>query len=187
MHTAEHTRSDISRRELLELIPGLELIAVRALGNVDDARDVVQEVLARAIATVEGGGGRRITGTLAAFVHGIAVHVIADLHRARARTIPSSPVIDAARGSEANTLDSLIDDEERSAVAAAVARLDPSDRELLHRCFVDGQQVAVIARATGEPAARIRKRKSRALQRIRDLLRENPRGHVSQLPATKKT
>ncbi len=63
---------------------GLELISRRALGDSEDARDAVQEILARAVAAIRGG---RVPPEvpLGAFVHGIAKHVIADMLRRRMR------------------------------------------------------------------------------------------------------
>jgi RNA polymerase sigma-70 factor (ECF subfamily) len=185
--TAEHkspspARPDVAA-QLLELVPGLELIACRALGNRDDARDAVQEVVARALAALE--SGRVIKETIAAFVHGIAMHVIADVHRARAKTVAGSSAIETLPADQASQLDLLIDGQEREALAAALSRLQEDDRHLLRRCFVDGEHIADIARDTGERADRIRKRKSRALQRLRELLRAA--GHISRDHATRES
>ena len=155
---------------------GLEIVAVRALGDVEDARDAVQETLSRALAAIR--GDRVSPGTpLEAFVYGIAHHVIADIHRRRGRErgVVGDPAAVAAPGPTA--LDALVRAEEREALARALTTLPAADRELLEQCFVQGERVAVIADRLGEPADRIRKRKSRALERLRQGLRDSTGGH----------
>jgi RNA polymerase sigma-70 factor (ECF subfamily) len=166
------------REELTAMIPSLEIIVGRALGAGDDARDAAQEILARALKAID--EGRYIRESLGAFVHGIAVHVIADVRAARDR-MPVADVSPDAVATESGDgpLDRLIGEQERITVEAALARLDPRDRELLRRCFVLGQKISDIAAAMGEPAARIRKQKSRALQQLRALLGPDGRdGHT---------
>ena len=148
------------------LAGGLEIVAARALGDLEDARDVVQETLARALAAIR--SGRVPPGTqLEAFVYGIARHVIADVLRRRARdnVAAADPVGLAAPGPSA--LEALIRAEERALLAKALAVLSSPERELLDLCFVQGERVSAIAARLGEPADRVRKRKSRALERLR--------------------
>jgi DNA-directed RNA polymerase specialized sigma24 family protein len=65
----------------------------------------------------------------------------------------------------------------------ALASLPAVDRELLECCFVQGERVAAIAARTGEPADRIRKRKSRALERMREVLSRSAGSHETpQVP-----
>ncbi|MEX2154968.1 MAG: sigma-70 family RNA polymerase sigma factor [Gemmatimonadaceae bacterium] len=160
--------ADRRSSELVTLVPGLEIIVTRALGPGDDARDAVQEVLARALAAIE--QDRPIHGPFAAFVHGIAVHVIADALRARDRHRVSEAEPDSLPAVIPDALERLIDAQEQEAVNRALALLDPDERDLLRRCYVDGEKTAAIADDVGEPASRIRKRKSRVLQRLRGLL-----------------
>lgn len=170
------TDPDRQRAELITLMPGIELVLIRALG-VEEGRDASQEVLARACAAIA--RGRPIHGPLGAFVYGIAQHVIAD-SRASVRDAELDDDALAAPGPDA--LEALITNEERDAMLRAVDRLDPEERELLRRCFVNGETTAAVASDLGEPASRIRKRKSRALERLRGLLnavrppRHTPRG-----------
>jgi RNA polymerase sigma-70 factor (ECF subfamily) len=159
------------------LAAGLEIVAVRALGNRDDARDAVQETLARALEAVRGG---RIPPSvpLEHFVHGIAKHVIADVlrrrHRERAHDADPDLVVHPA----ASSLEALVRAEDRERVRRALAQLPAADRELLRRCFVDGDRLVDIAQSLGEPPERVRKRKSRALERMRVLLGGLPERHV---------
>ena len=142
------------------------MVALRAFGAPDLADDVAQEVLARGIAAAQSG---RLTpdDNVGAYLHGIARHVIADTRRAQGREpqVPSSvepsPVAAVALGE-------LITEEERARVRGALARLSERDRAILRLAFYDDLNSAEIASRLGEPAARIRKRKSRALNRLRE-------------------
>ena len=154
--------------ELPALVPRLEIIMRRALGGGEDARDAVQEVLQRALAALS--RGHEIQVALGAFVYGIAQHVIADVLRERSRAAGASHAVDGLVAPEHHPLDELIDAQQRDHVSRALRHLRPEERTLLERCFVRGETVAEIARQTGERADRIRKRKSRALERLRDVL-----------------
>ncbi len=160
---------------IAEIRDGLEIVAVRRLGNRDDARDAVQETVARLLARVRE-GAIATEGELAPIAWGIARHVIADVLRERAR--PLADVADVESRTR-GPLDQLISDDETRRVRRALERLSPDDRLLLHRCFVDGEKIGRIADALGEPAERVRKRKSRALQRLAALLNadDQPSGH----------
>lgn len=158
---------------------GLELISRRALGDSEDARDAVQEILARAVAAIRGG---RVPPEvpLGAFVHGIAKHVIADVLRRRMRDRLADHPVESLPTHHPSPLETLISGEERERVRRALARLSPNDRDLLDACFMHGARVVDIAARTGEPAERVRKRKSRALERLRALLADTgAAGHSS--------
>lgn len=175
--SADRSASDpVMARFPQAIAGGLEIVAVRALGDVDEARDAVQETIARALAAIR--NDRVPPGVpIEAFVYGIARHVITDVHRRRARD--GTPTVDpgAVHAPDPSPLDALIQREEREMVARALAALPAADRELLERCFVRGERVAAIAEQLGEPADRIRKRKSRALERLRERLRRWGPGH----------
>lgn len=144
---------------------GVRLIALRALGERSLADDIAQEAVARAIAVLAEGRGETI-GDLRAFIYGIARHLIADAHRARDRTValdgvaePPEPRLDA--------LETTIADEERRQVRAALKELPPRDRNILRLCFFEGLDAVAIAARLRESVVTIRKRKSRALERLR--------------------
>jgi RNA polymerase sigma-70 factor (ECF subfamily) len=177
LRSADTSASDPVMVRLPQAIAGgLEIVAVRALGNADEARDAVQETLVRALAAIR--NDRIPPGVpLEAFIYGIARHVIADVHRRRARD--GTPTIDPGtlHAPDPSPLEALIQHEEREIVARGLAALPAADRELLERCFVRGERVAAIAAQLGEPADRIRKRKSRAMERLREGLRGSGSGH----------
>jgi RNA polymerase sigma-70 factor (ECF subfamily) len=135
------------------------MIALRSLGSVEDADEVAQESLARAFHAIEE-GRLETPEKLGAFVTGIARHVIADAHRRRSRTIPPGHEL-AAAGHP------VVADEQAHRVRFALSTLSPTDREVLRLSFYEGLAPAEIAERLAEPAPRVRKRKARALDRLR--------------------
>ena len=156
---------------------GLRILAVRALGNEEDAADAVQETLARALAAVR--ADRIPSGVpLPAFVHGIARHVFADVLRKRFREGQTRDYENLPANAP-SPLDGLVLKEECARLKRALDQLSERDRSLLRRCYMEGERLVDIARAQGQPAERVRKRKSRALARLRERLGTVPSGHVS--------
>ncbi len=151
---------------LLVLASGVQIIALRSLGDADAAREVVQETLARAVQALAEGRVRD-RAALGGFVRAIARHVIADEVQSRSRTVPLDPEI-AMAAEEPDPLETLVRAEQVAAVRSALHRLSPGDRRVIHLAFVDGLTPAAIAERLREPRARVRKRKSRALDRLRE-------------------
>lgn len=144
---------------------GVRLIALRALGNAAMADDIAQESIARAMAKA----AVAPPGTIAdmgAFVHGIARHLIADVHRGADRLVPLDDVEEPGV-TGIDVLSALIADEERARVREAIAQLSEGDRDILRWSFFDGLQPDEIARRIRQSAVSVRKRKSRALDRLR--------------------
>jgi RNA polymerase sigma factor (sigma-70 family) len=158
---------ELDPRQLELLGAGVRVIALRALGDADAAADVAQETLARAVDALRRG---RLAdpAKLSAFVRGIAHNVIADLIRSRARA-PSVPVSESLDlpSAEPNALDALLSAEEIARLGAAFAALSEGDRRLLRDAYFEGLSSAEVAARLGEPDARVRKRRSRALERLR--------------------
>jgi RNA polymerase sigma-70 factor (ECF subfamily) len=154
----------IAQEQALSVLgDGLLIIALRALADADDARDAVQETLLRVLAVLHG-RGLPASYSLESYAYGTLRHVIADAQRARRR---SADLPGALSARDASPLEALVSAETLTELERALASLNPEDRELLYRCFVNGERVVAIAAATGEPPDRIRKRKSRALERLR--------------------
>jgi RNA polymerase sigma-70 factor (ECF subfamily) len=159
-------------RELFSdtLVSGLRLTVARSLGDGPDAADAVQQILTSAVEASREG---RIPDTVpvAAYVHGIARHVIADALERRIRDRRTRAVADV-RSRAPGALEALIREQEAALVREALRHLPERDRALLRRCYVDGERLVDIAADLGEPAATVRKRKSRALARLRPRLEE---------------
>jgi RNA polymerase sigma-70 factor, ECF subfamily len=146
---------------------GLRLMALRALGDVESAEEVAQETLARVVTALGGPKATEIRD-LGAFAHGVARHVITDARRARHRLLNTESldgVPDPA--SLEDPLSKAVNDQERDSVRAALRRLSTTDQQILHLSFYEGLTPSELAARLGVPALRIRKRKSRALERLR--------------------
>ena len=63
---------------------------------------------------------------------------------------------------------------EESAVAEALAALPQKDRALLHLYYYEGYQAEELARILGRPSGTVRGQLSRARQKLRELLKEEP-------------
>ena len=168
---------------------GLQIMALRALGDPDAAEEAVQETLVRALEALRDGRPRD-PEKLGAFVRAIARHVIADTQRAQRRSAPLDAAPQPARdASPDDPLTALVTTEERDHIRLALTQLSAGDREILQLSFFEGLTPVEIAERLGEPALRIRKRKSRALGRLRRVfLREPATCHEStRSPTDKKT
>lgn len=178
---------NLATEELEDLRAGLRLLALRSLGDTDAAEDAAQETLTRTLGAILGGQIDH-PSKVAAFARGVARHVIVDLLRARGRleSLESLSEEEAAlQGHDA--LDLAVTSEENQRVQAALERLDPADQHLLRLSFFDGLTPIQVGALMGEPAERIRKRKSRALERLREAFLGSARSHeVDSTSTTEK-
>lgn len=152
-------------------------MALRALGSTDAADEAVQETLARLVAVVR--EGRTVPENIGAFACGIARHVIADAQRARNR--PASVDVEGIAHPGADPLLALVSREEKARVRQAMAGIPAGDREILRLAFYEGLPSRDIAERLGERGDRVRKRKQRALERLR---RSFLAGHESKARTT---
>ena len=150
---------------------GLRIIALRALRDADLAEEAVQETLSRAVVALE--AGRLDDPTkLGAYVAGIANHVCLHMLRDRKDTVPLEDESGEPRRfpqlrTVHDPLEALISEGERERLRAAFDELSASDQQLLRLCFHEDRSPTEIAAALSEPPERVRKRKSRALERLR--------------------
>lgn len=171
--------------DLSHLIPGLRVMALRALGDAALADDIAQEALTRAITALDKGSVRQ-HGNMAAFVAGIARHIITDHIRARRRVEVDIDMIELAHG-KPDALATLIADEEKSQLRAALQDLSAVDREILRLSYDEGLSPAEVAAQLGETSMVVRKRKSRALDRLRSSFqRIAPERHETALRTTQR-
>jgi RNA polymerase sigma factor (sigma-70 family) len=145
---------------------GVWLIALKELADPALADDVAQETIVRLLDAMARRGSD--IEDPASFARGICRHVIADLRTAARRTESLDSVVNALRhAASEDPLRAAIDDEERMRMRQALDSLAPADRDLLRKLYVDGLSPADVAAASNEPGERVRKRKSRALDRLR--------------------
>lgn len=171
--------SELGPQELAQLRAGLKAMALRALGDPDAAEDVAQETLARAVEAM-GRGRFREGESVGAFVRGIARHVIADVFRRRNRAQGLEALRYPASDPPNDALALVVSAQEKQRLRQVLERLSPGDRDILHLSYFEGLTPAQIAARLDEPPERIRKRKSRALRRLRRaFLAEERTGHDS--------
>lgn len=139
---------------------------------MDLAEEAAQEALARAVTALA--GGRLVDPVkLPAYVAAIARHVCAHVIRDRKPTLPleGEAAVDPARHpqlqSRDDPLQALISADEIEKLRTALHALPADDQRLLRMSFHEDRSPAEIAASLGEPAERVRKRKSRALERLR--------------------
>jgi len=155
-------------REVLDrLQTGLRIVALQELGDPVASEEVVQETIARVLSALRDDRLNDPT-KLAAYAHSVARHVIADEYRSRARSSNLRSRLGQQASDPPGALENLISADERTRLRFALRGVGGRDRQILRLSFEEGLSCAEIARRHAEPAARIRKRKSRALQRLRE-------------------
>lgn len=164
---AQSLMLDASPALLARIRCGVCLLALHELGDGDAADEVAQETLARLIQAHREGRVRE-TDRLSAFARGIARHVILDLIRARQRrTTNDAATLGRLESNAEDPLTALVCAEQERAVRLALTALSDDDRELLRRSFFEGATSEEMAQSLHEPASRVRKRKERAVERLR--------------------
>ena len=144
---------------------GVWLIGFRELGQAALADDVAQETIVRLFdALARSPDGVR---DLAAFARGIARHVIADMRAAERRAVGLDVVENAPGRAVDDPLHRVVREEQVARVRAAMATLSRRDYELLRTLYGEDLKPGALASRLGESAERLRKRKSRALERLR--------------------
>jgi len=151
----------------------LRLFAARRLGNWDEAEDVAQEAIRRAIESLRAGRVQN-PQALPAFCFQTVVHVCQ--HRSlsagrEAKALRRFASEDGTSSEASDPLHGLISDERRAAVRRAIDQLDAGDRDLLTLSFVETQDAASIGRRLGLSSGNVRVRRHRALRRLAELLR----------------
>ena len=141
----------------------------RMVADPEKARDLTQEILLSVLQALREGKLRQ-EDRLSAFVHGTARNQI-NSYLQSLRQRPDPPDL-----AERPPVESPAESFERAQLAAlirqALGKLRPQDRKILLLILVDGLKPGEIAERLGLGPELVRKRKSRALQRIRHAVRE---------------
>lgn len=136
-------------------------IALRELRSTATAEDVRSETMFRVIRALRDGSLRN-QAALPGFVLGIARNVIREHQRSANRF----DGIESAGQPEAPS--STVDSAERQALAMALERLDPREREIIRYAFYDDLSRDEISERMGIMPDRVRLVKSRALKSFRE-------------------
>ena len=111
---------------------------------------------------------------VAGYVHGTAKNLISNHFRGRRRA-DVEPLILAAESPAGNPEQITAERERLELVERAIDRMKPDDREILRMTLVEGMKPGEIADRTGLTSEVVRKRKSRAVRRLQEVLRERSR------------
>jgi RNA polymerase sigma factor (sigma-70 family) len=141
------------------------MIAART-GDREATQDLGQQVMLNAICSLRQQMPRN-PDLLGAFVFGVTRNIVNGYFRDQTRhrmedlaateTITDSAVLSRERG--------MIEDARHE-----IEKLDPADRQVLRLTLSEGMEPAEIAVKLRIPAATVRQRKSRAIQRLKDRL-----------------
>lgn len=154
------------REELIHLLPRLRRLARALTGHVDDADDLVQLVLERALARAS---QWRPDGALDRWVFAIARNAWRDELRARGRSrevfVPGDDGVDAVAVEDGATPPAR-----RLAIAEALAALPEDHREVVALVLVEGLSYGEAADLLGVPVGTVTSRLSRARTALQDHL-----------------
>ena len=164
--------ADEQASSLERLRERLRLFAARRLRNWDDAEDVAQEALRRALDSLRAGKIEN-PAALPAFLFQTVVHICQ--HRGTSSVRETKALRHMASGPEpvvesADPLEAMMSSERREAVRQALGRLDSADRQLLDWTYVDALDAAEIGRRLGISPGNVRVRRHRALRRLSEIL-----------------
>jgi RNA polymerase sigma factor (sigma-70 family) len=161
--------ADLARR----FGPALRLFALRRLRRADEAEDVAQETLARALVALR---GDRLAdpAALPAFLYETARHVCQQRLRKLGREERAYERLGGGERSvfEPEALAELLGADRCALATEALAALPEGERQLLRRIFFDEEPAESVAQALSISVGALRVRKHRALERLRRLFRE---------------
>jgi RNA polymerase sigma-70 factor, ECF subfamily len=141
-------------------------IALRTLGDPEEAADAVQDAF---ISVFRSAGGFRGQAQVSTWLHRIVVNACLDrIRRNRAR--PTSPLPDAGPGEPALALDAVADRESRMAVDDALGALPVEQRAAVVLVDVEGYSVAETAQMLGIAEGTVKSRCARGRARLAVLL-----------------
>lgn len=167
--------ADLAERFTLRL----KLFALRRLRDAAAAEDTVQEALREVLKALR--AGRVATPeALPGFAFQTAKNLC--MHHGRSAGRRDRAILAFSRLPRPEPEDpllALINEERRTAVRGALARLEKGDRELLALSFEDGLDAVEIGRRLDLAGGTVRVRKHRALRRLAELLGE-PRSNETE-------
>ncbi len=162
-----------------EHAPRLFRLALRLTGRREEAEDLVQEVLVRALPKLRRFEGRARLSTY-------LVRALTNQWKNRLRSRKRSRLVDWFRGRRPDAegdppepdpvddapsaLDRLVADDRAAEVRSAVARLEPQRRLTILLREVEEMSYEEIAETTGVPVGTVRSRLARAREDLRRLL-----------------
>jgi RNA polymerase sigma-70 factor (ECF subfamily) len=158
----------------------VRLFAARRVGDATAAEDVAQETLRRVVDALRAGRVENIDA-IAGFVFQTAKHVCMHAHRAAGREAQAMRRLGDPSSSgdlQPDALTSLVSEERRARVRAALDSLARDDRDLLRALYFDQLDTSELSARLGVSQGALRVRKHRALQRLADVLQMQTSGET---------
>jgi RNA polymerase sigma-70 factor (ECF subfamily) len=152
--------------ELVEQFqPTVYAIALRRLGNANDASELTQEVFLHVLRRI---GQLREPERFAGWLRQVAVRMA--INRATRRVAPPSVetgVLEGAYESSDEPIDALISRERAQRLWEALGRLKSLDREALDAFYIRGHSLVEIAEMLAVPLGTVKRRLHTARKRLR--------------------
>ena len=153
-------------------------VALRTLGDPDDAADAVQDAL---ISAYRAASGYRGDAAVTTWLHRIVVNACLDLARRRTAR-PTTPLVDSP-ALEVPAADVLGDRETATEVLAALRELPTEQAAAIVLVDIEGYPVAEVADILDVPSGTVKSRCARGRARLADRLGHlAPRNPVPPLP-----
>ncbi|WP_165793718.1 RNA polymerase sigma factor [Hyphococcus luteus] len=165
--SAERTGETINSQELTDLLPYLHRFACSLTRNADDAADLVQDTVERALIKSHLFDGANLRAWLTTICKRIFLN---NIRRDKSRGVAIS--YDDAPSYSLCTRAIQDDHMHFSDVAGALDRLTMNDKQVIALSALDGLKYAEIAEHTNVPIGTVRSRLSRARSRLVDLVED---------------
>ncbi len=141
-------------------------VALRTLGDPEDAADAVQDAL---VSAYRAAGSFRGDAAVTTWLHRVVVNACLD--RIRRRTArPTVPLADEVADTQADPSDDIADSELRAELIAALRTLPAEQRAALVLVDMQGYPVDEAARILDVPAGTVKSRCARARAKLAPLL-----------------
>jgi RNA polymerase sigma-70 factor (ECF subfamily) len=152
-------------------------VALRTLGNPEDAADALQDAL---LSAYRGAAGFRGKSAVTTWLHRIVVNACLDLVRRRSAR-PTQPLPDEPA---APATDAIGDRETALAVTAALRTLPPDQSAAVVLVDIEGFSVDEASQILGVPTGTVKSRCARARARLAERLYDlDPRAAGNDVPA----
>ncbi|MFP5380161.1 MAG: RNA polymerase sigma factor [Vicinamibacteria bacterium] len=143
------------------------VVMLGRIADHDGAREATQDVLVAVLSAIRDGRIRE-PEKLAGFMHGVARNLANNRIRRQADEPIWVELDETAAWADAAEEAEMAD--RRRELAAAIARLDETDRRILSLAVVEGRSAPEVAAALALSPDAVRARKSRALRKVGDWL-----------------
>jgi RNA polymerase sigma-70 factor, ECF subfamily len=158
--------------ELLEQFFGrVQMMLTARTRDAEAGRELAQETMIAVLDALRHGRVRD-PGSLGGFVHGVARNLANNYLRLRARDRQRHVEVTEDTVVALAAADAVEADERLSLVKAALRELSWLDRRILTLSLVAGWEPRTIGRSLGLPAGVVRTRKSRALDKVQNIIRK---------------